>query len=310
MVKAFFDISLIALFVGGCVTGCSTPPTVVRENPERQMESTDSIIAPIQITPETVVVDARPRFDYSIVHIPRSVSLQWADFTEPQPNQKGIVQNDVFAAARRLARAGIGPTTPVVVVGRGKNGDGEEGRIAWMLAYLGVKKVQFADLESFKVRMTNAVEADALPAAPVWKPEVVESLNVTRAEVQFALNKKATVTPQAFTAGSAPVLYKILDVRAGKDYLGHVGLGAAAPIPNMDAINIPWQEFFTKDLRPDAAIKQKLIAVGVKPDQRIIVLDQTGVSSAAVTMALRGLGFTRVGNYSGGLVDLMSAYKR
>lgn len=301
--KCICLLAFIAVFAG-----CITQPTVVRENPERQMQAADYLLAPITLTPETVVVDARPRFDYSIVHIPRSVSLQWSDFTEPQPNQKGIVQNDVFAAARRLARAGIGPDTPVVVIGRGKSGDGEEGRVAWMLAYLGVERVQFADLESFKVRMTNSLETNAPAAVPVWKPETVENLNATRAEVQFVMNKKATVTPQAFTPGAAPVLYRILDVRGGKDYLGHVGMGAKVDIPNMEAINIPWQEFFTKDLRPDPAIKQKLIAVGVTPEQRILVIDQSGVSSAAVTMALRGLGFAKAANYSGGLVDLLSGY--
>jgi thiosulfate/3-mercaptopyruvate sulfurtransferase len=305
--KVLSLLAFIALFAN-CLLGCVTKPTIVRENPERQMQAADYLLAPIQLTPETVVVDARPRFDYSIVHIPRSVSLQWSDFTEPQPNQKGIIQNDVFAAARRLARAGIGPETPVVVVGRGKNGDGEEGRIAWMLAYLGVKRVQFADLESFKVRMTNTEETNPPPAVPVWKPAPIESLNVTRAEVQFAMNKKATVSPQAFTPGSATVLYRILDVRGGKDYLGHVGMGAKVEVPNMEAINIPWQEFFTKDLRPNPAIKQKLIAVGVTPDQRILVIDQTGVTSANVTMALRALGFAKAGNYSGGLVDLLSGY--
>jgi thiosulfate/3-mercaptopyruvate sulfurtransferase len=307
-VKVSSLVALIAL-VAASITGCQTAQTVVRDNPERKMQAAEYLLAPIAFTPETIIVDARPRFDYSMVHIPRSVSLQWSDFTEPEPNQKGIIQNDVFAAARRLARAGIGPDTPVVVVGRGKHGDGEEGRVAWMLAYLGVKRVQFADLESFKARMTNSAETNAPPAVPVWKPETVESLNVTRAEVQFAMNKKATATPQSFTPGSAPVLYRIFDVRGGKDYLGHVGMGKQVEIPNMEAINIPWQEFFTKDLRPDPAIKQKLMGIGITPEQRILVIDQAGVSSAAVTMALRALGYSRAGNYAGGLVDLMAGYK-
>ena len=45
-----------------------------------------------------------------------------------------------------LARAGIAPDSSVVVLGRGLQGEGEEGRIAWMLAYLGVPNIQFANI--------------------------------------------------------------------------------------------------------------------------------------------------------------------
>lgn len=291
------------------VAACTTQPTRVRETPERQMESAAQMLEPIKMTEQTVVIDARPRFDYSMAHIPRSVPLQWSDFTEPEPAQRGVVQNDVFAIARRLARAGIGPDSHVVVVGRGPGGDGEEGRIAWMLAYLGVKRVQFAGIDSFRVRMTNAVEQNPPASVPVWKPEPIESLNVTRAEVQFAINKRATLEPAAFSAGDQPVLYRLIDVRPAKDYLGQTGLGARQKIPNMEAVNIPWQQFFTKDLRPNPSMRAELQKIGVLPNQRILVIDQNGVSSAAVTMALRALGYERAGNYAGGLTDLLSAYK-
>jgi 3-mercaptopyruvate sulfurtransferase SseA len=107
-----------------------------------------------------------------------------------------------------------------------------------------------------------------------------------------------------------PAIYRLIDVRGGRDYLGRQGFGAEKPIPNMDATNIPWKEFFTKGLRPDPAIKERLQKAGIEPHHRIIVLDQAGVSSAAVTLALRGLGYDKAGNYAGGLTDLMSSYGR
>lgn len=174
--------------VGFCLllvlASCVAQPTKVNGNPARQMQAAEQMLAPIQIVKETVIVDARSRFDYSMSHIPASVNLQWSDFTEPEPAQKGVVQNDVFAIARRLARAGISPSSQVVIVGRGKNGDGEEGRLAWMFSLLGISRVQFADIDSFKVRLTNNVEANPPAQVPIWKPETIDSLNVPRAELQ------------------------------------------------------------------------------------------------------------------------------
>ncbi len=298
------------LFVLFMLAGCQTKPTVARDNPVRKMESAERLMEPIAITPETVVVDARPRFDYSMAHIPRSISLQWSDFSEPEPTQRGVLQNDLYAITRRLARLGIGPGSHVVVVGRGSQGEGEEGRIAWMLAFLGVSRVQFADLAYFKVNMTNVMEDPAAKSAPIWKPEPIASLNVTRDEMQKAINKRAVERPMETPYSGEPVLYRFIDVRGGRDYLGREGFGAEKQVPNMDATNIPWKEFFTKGLRPDPSIREKLEKAGIGPQHRIIVFDQLGVSSAAVTLALRGMGYDKAGNYAGGLTDLMSAYGR
>ena len=140
----------------------------------------------------------------------------------------------------------------------------------------------------------------------MWKASPIENINVTRAEVLFAINKRAVHLPSAFNAGEPLRLYRFIDVRSEKAYLGNEGLGKKVQIPNIDAVNIPWREFFAKGLRPNPEILQRLSAVGVTSDCRIIVLDEDGVASAAVTMALQQLGFPFAGNYAGGLNDLMS----
>lgn len=305
MNKKLVKFALSALAVVA-TAGCQTAPTVANDNPDRRIEAPGaSMMKPIVITPETVIVDARHAFEYSGAHIPRSINLNWADFTEPEPAQRGILQADRFAITRRLARLGIDPATHVVVAGKGKQGNGEEGRIAWMLSYLGVDNVQFADIDSLGARFTNAVEAQGPKSAPMWKPEPAESLDVTRDELLFAINKRATEKPESYK-GQPARLYKIIDVRDEKDYLGHVGMGAKTHVPNMGAVNIPWKQFFGDGLRPDGSIEEKLRAVGVTPDCRVIVVDQGGISSAAVTMALRSFGYALAGNYSGGLQDLLS----
>ncbi|HVK60494.1 MAG TPA: rhodanese-like domain-containing protein, partial [Bdellovibrionales bacterium] len=235
--------------------------------------------------------------------------LNWSDFTEPEPAQRGIMQADLFGAARRLARLGISPESHVVVVGNGIYGNGEEGRVAWMLVYMGLSKVQFASLEALKPRVTNVIDTSSIKAVPMWKPEVRTSLNVTRDEVIFAINERGVEKPISFKGGPA-LVYHIIDVRSEKAYLGKEGVGSRAHVPNMDAINIPWKEFFDKQMRVKTSMAQRLAQVGLDPANRVIVIGEDGVSSAAVTLVLRGLGYKNAGNYAGGLLDLMSTKVR
>ncbi|MEK7355484.1 MAG: rhodanese-like domain-containing protein [Bdellovibrionota bacterium] len=298
---------LLAAVVGLLVlAGCQTKPTVANDNPDRRIEAPGvSVMKPIEITPETVVIDARPAFDYSTAHIPRSINMTWSDFTEPEPAQRGILQADLFAITRRLARLGIDPATHVVVVGNGKDGEGQEGRVAWMLSYLGIDNVQFTKISTLNPRFTNSAEANGPKSVAMWKPEPMPSLVVIRDELRFAINERGAEKPISYKS-APPRLYKILDTREERDYLGKEGFGAKTNVPNMDAVNVPWKQFVDDSLRPVPAIEAKLKAVGISEDCRIIVLDQDGVASAAVTMVLRSMGYDHAGNYSGGLQDLLS----
>jgi len=292
---------LLSLFVGACATA----PTKVKETVERKRDEAGvSQSMPIKITPQTIIVDARPAFEYSTAHVPGSVNMQWRSFTDPE--RSGELHGDHFALARRLSWVGINPESHVVVVGNGLRGNGEEGRIAWMLSFLGVKNVQFAELDSLNFRLTNLVEENRPKSIPMWKPRVLESLVSSREEVIFVINKKGVHQPVSFEKGSPPVLYRFIDVRSEDDYLGREGFGARQPVPNMDAINIPWREFFHPSMRVKTEMAVKLKEVGILPQHRIIVLSDDGVSSAAVTMALRALGYRNSANYAGGLADLLS----
>ncbi|RYZ74495.1 MAG: hypothetical protein EOP05_09195, partial [Proteobacteria bacterium] len=119
--------------------------------------------------------------------------------------------------------------------------------------------------------------------------------------------ERAATKPVIYSEGQPARRLKIIDVRSEKAYLGKEGLGAVRHIPNMDALNVPWTQFFTSSLRPNVEIGAKIKAIGITPADRILVVDEAGVSSAAVVMALRAMGFDNAANVSGGLTDLMSA---
>ncbi len=283
------------------LSACQTKPTKSSVSEPRAFAANNQ---PVQITPQTLVVDARPAFDYSTAHVPRSIQVTWSDYVEAEPAQRGIIQRDTFAAARRLARLGLSPDSKVVVVGRGLSGEGEEGRVAWMLAYLGIRDVQFAAIDALKPRLTNAPESQPPPSVAIWKPEIDESLNATKDEVLFAINQNGVAKPISFKGATAR-LYRFIDVRSEKAYLGKEGLGALKHVPDMGAINIPWQQFFTPSMRVNEKTMKQLSAMGYTPNERIIIVSEEGVTSAAVTMAFRQAGFVNTANYSGGLQDLI-----
>lgn len=317
------SVSVLALLfvIAGALTGCQSKPTVVRETASRNFSGSQALLGPIVLNEDVVIADARPSFDYSMARVPRSISINWADYSEPEPNQRGWPQKDLFAAARRLARLGIAPDSKVVVLGQGKEGLGEEGRVAWFLAYLGVDNVRFGRFGSVKSRITTEALPEsakslfederpsqppeaATPTKPIWKPAVVNSLIATREEVLGAIESNATEKPWSFRGGKART-YRIIDVRPEKEYLGKSGGLRAKGIPNINAVNVPWKEFFDDGFRPLAETAERLMSIGVLPGHRIIVIDNDGVASAAVTMALRARGFNEAGCYAGGYNDLM-----
>ena len=80
------------------------------------------------IRPGSVLVDARPDFEYSLAHVPGSWSMHWQDFSQKEKPFLGELDLDLFAHARRLARYGIRPLTPVVILGKGLQSSGEDYR--------------------------------------------------------------------------------------------------------------------------------------------------------------------------------------
>lgn len=102
------------------------------------------------------VVDARPHDDFVRGHIPGALSLEWEQWCSTPPRNAAPVLSApgywgalVGAAptwyAERLSRCGLSSERPVVVYADGERSKGREGRIAWMLLYLGARHVALLD---------------------------------------------------------------------------------------------------------------------------------------------------------------------
>lgn len=293
-----------AAAIGVIAGGCALKPTTGGVNSERLIGNKLEGIEPIRITPETVVIDARNSFEFSTAHIPKSINLAWDSFTEQAPERRGVLLQEHERMQRRLAVLGITPGSSVVVVGNGLSGLGEEGRIAWMLTYLGVEKVQFASLDSLRPRLSNASDSEKRKSVPAWQVEPFADLLVKLDEFSYVLENDGTKSAISFGSGNK-IEYRIVDVRDKRDFAGRAGFGREQKPGSMNAINIPWTEFFTKEFRPNPNVLKRVNGAGILPRHRIIVIDDQGVRSGAVTMALRSLGYSRAANLSGGLIEYM-----
>ncbi len=288
-------MKIILVILSLALTQCVNQPpkpTVLSESPvlRAQTAEPDEIV----LSDKLVIVDARPYFEYSMSHLPNSLHLRWEDFSQVKEPVRGLLEKDTFFLTRRLARLGISPDTPVVVVGRGPAGLGEEGRMAWTLKYLGVKDVRFCVVDYFQTNLVNSPSAP-LPNAPIWKPNIDESLVISRDEFLKHVVRSKDAENSI-----------LIDVRPSLEFLGKVKRYAFSKrIPDVGAINIPWTEFFTAKGFPKADFREQLTSLGITPEKRVVVVSDFGAESAAVTLALRDLGYKRATNFAGGYMELV-----
>ncbi|WP_374033327.1 sulfurtransferase [Bdellovibrio bacteriovorus] len=272
---------LIAALV--VLSACQVKPTKVTV---QEPVMGENVTAEQLIKGQTVILDARPAFEFNLAHVPGSINVRWEDFSQQNPKSRGLLQNDLFAIARRLALVGVDPSTPVVVLGKGAQGAGEEGRVAWTLKVLGVKNVYTLVHTSYREMNANPNrEAPPVQNKPYWKPEVAENLDtsfkVFKADV--AQNEK-------------PVI--VLDVRSGQEFaLRNLSTEKSVKAP---VVNLEWREFFDDKGLPSKKIERVLYEKNISKDSRILVVSNHGVRSGAVVYALNYLGYKKATNFSGG----------
>ena len=138
-----------------------------------------------------VYLDARPPFEYALGHLPNATLIRWQDYSQTQDPHRGALDPDLSLLARKLRFLGINPKRDVIILGEGTKGKGEEGRIGWMLAYLGVKKVKLENIANVPGRKSLDQDDEAQnKSVPPWNPDPVSFLRAKMSDVQNVINKK------------------------------------------------------------------------------------------------------------------------
>jgi thiosulfate/3-mercaptopyruvate sulfurtransferase len=238
---------------------------------------------------DLVIIDVRGAAAYSS-HIPGAVHTTWHEYSDPSAVAKGVLEPDVSRLEQRLRSLGINNTSDIVIYSNPFDNWGDEGRMFWMLQYLGHPSVRIVDGGWVKwVQEHRPYEHEPVKPKPgdfraSIRPEVI----VMKDELKKIVKRSHPDTI-------------IVDARSVEEYAGKEidGLPRAGHIPS--AINIPWNGF----LNPDATVKdlegirKTFEDYGLPENQEIITYCLGGVRSAWVYFLLRLVGYDKVRTYPG-----------
>ncbi|MEO8197249.1 MAG: rhodanese-like domain-containing protein [Thermoanaerobaculia bacterium] len=242
------------------------------------------------------ILDARSTSEYRRGHVPGATAIDWTDFRDGWW-RTGKLPEDLAALASNLGRYGVDDARPVVVYGNARDGWGEEGRIAWMLAYLGHPEVSILDggwpawLEA-GLPVSRSSES-ARPGHFVARP--VAGLRASAEDVEAMRQGAGTV----------------LDVRTAAEWDGATPhfepRGGHVP----GAIHLEWKDLLDARGRLDPALaRARLRAAGVDPARPVITYCTAGVRAGEAWVLLRALGYADVRNYDGSWYDWSADERR
>lgn len=273
--------NLILLALLSLLIGCQQKPTKITV---QEPLISETVTAEALMKNQPVILDVRPAFEFNLAHAPGAINVRWEDFSQNNPKSRGLLQTDLFALARRLSLIGVSPETKVLVLGKGRLGSGEEGRIAWTLKVLGVKEVYTLLHTSYR-EMNTTKEAPLTQNKPYWKPEVAENLSVDFKEFK---NLTESETKEAV----------IVDVRSAQEFaLRNLTQSKSVKSP---VINVEWKDFFDDRGLPNKKIETVLTSKGISKDTRVVFISNHGVRSGAATYVMQYLGYKKAQNFAGG----------
>ncbi len=238
-----------------------------------------------------VVVDVRGKAAYAFGgHIPGAVHTTWHEYSDPNAVAKGLLEPDVSKLERQLQALGISNDSEVVVYSNPFDNWGDEGRLFWMLRYLGHTRVRILDGGWVKwIAEQRRYEHGMISPKPgTFRATPDAAAIIMKDELKGLLKRPHPET-------------KIVDARSLEEYAGKEMQGIPRPGHIPTAINIPWNGFLNADatLKDVAAIKAALGEKGLHESDEVVCYCTGGVRSAWVYFVLLVAGYRKVRNYPG-----------
>lgn len=232
------------------------------------------------------IVDARvsdPRLPmgYRASHIPGAVPFDLnRDMYEMAPGGPRIKSPE--AIAKILGERGIGNDSIIVLYDEGTGP--LAGTVYWLLKYLGHQDVRV---------LNGGWQAWSRAAAPTTK-EIPQHAPAT---YTARVDETQHSTAEWIQTNSTRAHVLLLDTRMDSEYyMGH--------IPG--AVNLSFDaavDYQTQTLKDENILRAQFEHVGATPDKEIVVYCGSGARSAHTFMVLQALGYPRVRNYKGSMLD-------
>lgn len=241
--------------------------------------------------PNLVIIDVRGKAAYEFGgHIPGAVHSTWHDYSDPTAVPKGLLNPDLSQIELILRRLGINNDSDVVIYSNPFDNWGDEGRMFWMLEYLGHRHLRVLDGGWVKWTAEKRPFEHGYVSSSMgtFKAHPVQSLLALKEDI-----KSIVRSPHPQTA--------ILDARSVEEFLGKEVPGIPRPGHIPTAIHVAWNGFLNKDatVKDPAVIKEMLEAKGIRSGQDIICYCTGGVRSAWLYFILRLTGYPKLSNYPG-----------
>ncbi|HJR76755.1 MAG TPA: sulfurtransferase [Nitrospiraceae bacterium] len=241
--------------------------------------------------PGLVIIDVRGKAAYEFGgHIPGAVHTTWHDYSDPNAVAKGLLDPDLARIEKKLQSLGINGDSEIVVYSNPFDNWGDEGRMFWMLEYLGHRNVKVLDGGWVKwIEERRPFEHGwVMPKAGTFKVAVDPERIMTKDDLKAVVRRPHPET-------------LIADARSLEEFLGKEVSGIPRPGHIPSAIHVPWNGF----LNPDATVKgldkiQTLLDhKGLAKDKETVCYCTGGVRSAWLYFVLRLAGYEKVKNYPG-----------
>jgi thiosulfate/3-mercaptopyruvate sulfurtransferase len=241
--------------------------------------------------PGLVIIDVRGKAAYEFGgHIPGAVHSTWHEYSDPNAIPKGLLNTDLSQIEQILRRLGINQDSDVVIYSNPFDNWGDEGRMFWMLEYLGHKKLRILDggWVKWTAEKRPFEHGRVSPAAGNFKAQPMKALVISKDDLKLVVR-----TPHPQTA--------ILDARSLEEYLGKEISGIPRPGHIPSAIHLAWNGFLNKDatIKDRDVIREMLEAKGIQDSQELVCYCTGGVRSAWLYFILKLVGYQKIRNYPG-----------
>ena len=241
--------------------------------------------------PGVVIIDVRGKSAYEFGgHIPGAVHSTWHDYSDPNAVAKGLIDPDMKRMEAKMRALGISNDSQIVIYSNPFDNWGDEGRMFWMLEYLGHTNLRILDGGWVKwVEERRPFEHGRVSPKPgSFTVRLAERRTIAKDELKGIVKQ-----PHPDTV--------IVDARSLEEYLGKdmTGIPRAGHVPS--AIHLAWNGFLNKNatVKDLAVIQSTLDDKGLQANQQVICYCTGGVRSAWLYFILRLAGFQNVRNYPG-----------
>jgi len=238
-----------------------------------------------------VVIDVRGKAAYAFGgHIPGAVHSTWHEYSDPSATAKGLLDPEIGNLENKLRALGINNDSDIVIYSNPFDNWGDEGRMFWMLQYLGHTRLRILDGGWVKwiAERRRFEHGTVTPNPGKFTATPNPDLIITKEEL-----KRLVKRPHPET--------RIVDARSLEEYAGKEMPGIPRPGHIPSALSVPWNGFLNPDatLKDLAAIKSALEEKGVHESHDVICYCTGGVRSAWLYFVLQVAGYRKIRNYPG-----------